>query len=110
MGTIVFAQQPLNFDKLDTRVDNLGYWKAAAEHGLTAPNPQRSVPPAIFTGSGIRAVSVLTDDSPDVVIISGNTSQSENSIFVNPNDELNPLNSNNSTSQPGGGLTFYGSD
>lgn len=110
LSTALLAQQPLQFDKLNTAVDNMGYWKAAAEHGLTAPNPQRSVPPAIFTGSEIRAVSVLTDDSPDVVLITGSTSQSENSIFVNPNDENNPLNSNNSTNQPGGGITLYGAD
>jgi hypothetical protein len=75
LSTTLLAQQPLQFDKLNTAVDNMGYWKAAAEHGLTAPNPQRSVPPAIFTGSEIRAVSVLTDDSPDVVLITGSTSQ-----------------------------------
>ena len=84
----------------------MGYWRAAAEKGLTAPNPQRNVLPATYTGSQIRAISVITDDSPDVVIISGNTSQSENSMFVNPNDDQNALNSNNSTSQPGGSLTF----
>jgi hypothetical protein len=110
LSAALLAQQPLQFDKLNTAVDNMGYWKAAAEHGLTAPNPQRSVPAAIFTGSEIRAVSVLTDDSPDVVLISGSTSQSENSIFVNPNDENNPLNSNNSTNQPSGGITLYGAD
>jgi hypothetical protein len=68
------------------------------------------VQPAIFTGSAIRAVSVLTEDSPDVLIIGGSTSQSENSVFVNPNDPDNPINSNNSTSQPGGGITLYGAN
>jgi hypothetical protein len=110
LGSSLLAQNPLLFDKLDTKVDNLGYWKAAAEHGLTLPNPQRSVPPAVFTGSEIRAITVITDDSPDVVLISGNTSQSENSVFLDPNDENNPINSNNSTSQPGGNLIFYGAD
>jgi len=108
LSITLLAQEPLLFDKLNTRVDNLGYWKAAAEHGLTMPNPQRSAPPAIYTGSEIRAVSVITEDSPDVLLISGNTSQSENSVFVNPNDDNNPLNSNNSTNQPSGNITFYG--
>ena len=110
LGTTVVAQQSNQLTKLNTAIDNLGYWKAAAEQGLTMPNQQRSVPPATFTGSEILAVSVLTDDSPDVVIITGSTSQSENSIFVNPNDADNPLNSNNSTNQPSGGITLYGAD
>jgi hypothetical protein len=101
----VFAQVPLKLDKLNTYVDNMGYWKAAAEHGLTAPNPRGSVPPAVYTGSKISAVSVLTDDSPDVVITESNP-QSENSMFVNPNDEMNVLNSNNS----GDGGSWYGND
>jgi hypothetical protein len=106
----IFAQKTIQPTKLNTAIDNLGYWKAAADAGLTAPNPMRSAPPAIFTGSEIRAVSVITDDSPDVVLITGSTSQSENSIFVNPSDPDNPLNSNNSTNQPSGGITLYGAD
>jgi hypothetical protein len=106
-GTLVTAQDATT---LNTAIDNLGYWKAAAERGLTMPNPQRSVPAAIFNGSGIRAISVLTEDSPDVVLITGSTSQSENSVFVNPLDDENPLNSNNSTSQPGGGISLYGAN
>jgi hypothetical protein len=105
LGIELYAQAPLTLDKLNTYVDNMGYWKAAADHGLTAPNPQRSVPPAIFTGSQIRAVTVITDDSPDVVITPSNP-QSENSIFINPSDELNALNSNNS----GDGGSWYGDD
>ncbi len=96
--------------KLNTAIDNLGYWKAAAERGLTVPNPSISAPQAVFTGSQIRAVTVFTEDSPDVPVITGSTSQSENSIFVNPTDADNPLNSNNSTNQPSGGITLYGAD
>jgi hypothetical protein len=106
----VFSQQADPSLKLNTAIDNQGYWRAAAELGLTRPNPQRSVTPAIFTGSEIRALSVLTEDSPDVLLISGATSQSENSVFVNPNDAANPLNSNNSTNQPGGGTSVYGAN
>ncbi len=110
IGNFIVAQQSEDLKKLNTAIDNQGYWKAAAAAGLTMPNPQRSVTPAIFTGSEIRAVSVITEDSPDVPVITGSTSQSENSIFVNPDDRENPLNSNNSTNQPGGGLTLYGAD
>jgi hypothetical protein len=105
LSSTLSAQEPLNFDKLNTCVDNMGYWKAAAEHGLTVPNPMRSAPPATFTGSEIRAITVITDDSPDV-LITGSNPQSENSVFVNPSDEMNPLNSNNS----GDGGSWYGDD
>jgi hypothetical protein len=106
-GMFISAQDATT---LNTAVDNLGYWKAAAERGLTRPNPLVSVPQAKFVGSQIKAVSVLMEDSPDVPVITGSTSQSENSVFANPNDNLNPLNSNNSTNQPSGGITLYGAD
>jgi hypothetical protein len=109
LGTTV-AAQTIQIKQLNTAVDNMGYWNAAIAQGLTAPNPQSSVPPAIFTGSQIRAISVISDDSPDVVLITGSTSQSENSIFLNPSNQENPLNSNNSTNQPSGGITLYGAD
>ena len=108
--TNVNAQQIQQEEKLDNRIDNQGYWRQAAAKGLTIPNPHVSVAPATFTGSEIMAISAITDNSPDVVLITGNTSQSENSIFINPNDTDNPLNSNNSTSPPGGGITLYGAN
>jgi hypothetical protein len=109
MGTTLMAQTDQT-KKFNNAIDNMGYWKAAAELGLIVPNPHRSVPQAIFTGSEIRAISVLSEDSPDVVLITGNTSQSENSVFLNPNDADNALNSNNSTNQPSGNITLYGAD
>lgn len=110
MGASTYAQAPETDQKLRTEIDNQGYWRKAAEMGLTKLNPVQSCPPAVFKGSDIRALSVITDDSPDVLIVSGNTGQSENSVFINPNDPENALNSNNSSSTPGGGMTFYGSD
>ncbi len=104
------AQRNNSNDTLNTRVDNLGYWEKAAEKGLTDPNPVMRVPPASYTGDQIRAISVITENSPDVVIVEGSTSQSENSIFVNPSDNDNVLNSNNSTNTPGGSITLYGAD
>ena len=58
-----------------------------AEKGLVDLNKQQAVAPAKYTGSKIDALSVSTDDSPDVPVnnTTDNT-QSENSIFVNPND------------------------
>ena len=110
LSMMVYSQDSNLPKTLNRSIDNQGYWRAAAEAGLTAPNPMRSAPPAKFTGSEIRAFSVLTENSPDVVLISGATSQSENSVFVNPGDQNNALNSNNSTGQPGGSTSLYGAN
>ena len=98
------------------------YWQKMAEKGLVPVNPQTTVKPGQYTGSQISALSSLVDDSPDVLIVGGNNTQSENSIFVNPNDPSKVLNSNNSTDLPvstvygtsgfmttDGGLTWTGS-
>ncbi len=84
-------------DKLDTRIDNQGYWLRAAKKGLVEYNPDIVTKAAIFTGSKIHAISVSTLDSPDIPVTEINSTQSENSVFVNPLDETNLLNSNNST-------------
>ncbi|MDP3463207.1 MAG: GEVED domain-containing protein [Bacteroidales bacterium] len=93
---------------VDTRVDNNGYYKRLAEKGLYVLNPEVRVQPAVFTGSKIKAFSVLTDDSPDVPVTTINSTQSENSVFINPLDPDNVLNSNNSTQNPVGSL--YGAN
>ncbi|RMH79675.1 MAG: exo-alpha-sialidase, partial [Calditrichaeota bacterium] len=94
-----------------------------AQKGLVEVAPSTEVPPAIYTGSEIDALTVLIDDSPDVPVINSTTvTQSENSIFVNPLDNNKVLNSNNSTNFPvsvlygtsgffttDGGLTWGGS-
>ncbi len=93
---------------VDTRVDNNGYYKRLAKKGLYTLNPEMRAAPAVYTGSKIKAFSVLTDDSPDVPVTTTNSTQSENSIFVNPLDPDNVLNSNNSTQNPVGSL--YGAN
>ena len=93
---------------VDTRIDNNGYYKRLAEQGLYTLNPDFRAAPAVFTGSKIKAFSVVTDDSPDVAVTEINSTQSENSIFVSPLDNNVVLNSNNSTENPVGGL--YGAN
>lgn len=93
---------------LDTRIDNQGYWRRAAKKGLVEYNPDIKVQPAVFTGSKIRVSLVSTLDSPDIPVTEISSTQSENSVFVNPLDETNMLNSNNSTN--GGIDTIYGAD
>ncbi|PLX04802.1 MAG: hypothetical protein C0595_01780 [Marinilabiliales bacterium] len=95
--------------QLKTYVDNNGYWIEKAKEGLTVLNPEVKVPSAIYKGSKIKAASVITEDSPDVPVVDENSStQSENSIFVDPNSNEIALNSNNSTSV--GGPPLYGAD
>ncbi len=94
--------------RVDTRVDNNRYWKLMAEQGLARLNPVIPVPPAIYVGSDIGAFSAITEDSPDVAVASNSSTQSENSIFVDPADEQVALNSNNSTPNPASGV--YGAN
>ncbi|MCE1202857.1 MAG: GEVED domain-containing protein [Bacteroidia bacterium] len=93
---------------VDTRVDNNGYYKRLAQQGLYTLNPDIRTEPAIYTGSAIKAFSVVTNDSPDVPLITGSTTQSENSIFVHPLNSDVVLASNNSTNQSAS--TLYGAN
>ncbi len=96
------------FEVLDTRIDNMGYWNKAAKLGLTPYNPNVEAPKGTYTSSRINAKSVVRDDSPDVPVTTENSTQSENSIFVDPNDPDHVLQSNNSTQNPVGIL--YGAN
>ncbi|OJJ18612.1 hypothetical protein BKI52_23665 [marine bacterium AO1-C] len=81
--------------RVDIRIDNMKYWREMARLGLVDIAPNVKPPAAVTRPSMITGVGVLNVNSPDVVITTA-ASQSENSIFVNPNDPNNPLNSNNS--------------
>ena len=96
------------YEVLDTRVDNMRYWRKAAELGLTPVEPERYVPKGVYKGSKIAAKSVWREDSPDVPVTDENSTQSENSIFVDPTDPDHVLQSNNSTQNPVG--TLYGAN
>lgn len=95
-------------ENFDPRVDNTQYWKIKAEQGYTTPNPAVPIPRATYTGSEIRAFSSITDDSPDVPVTEDPSTQSENSVFVDPDNNMVILNSNNSASYPFSG--FYGTN
>ena len=99
-GTIAQQQQYPPDYKVDTRIDNMGYWRKMAELGFVPVAPNVTPPKAIFTSSKIVAKSVRTDNSPDVPVTEVTSTQSENSVFINPNDRANPLNSNNSGQYP----------
>ncbi|MBS4060847.1 MAG: hypothetical protein KG029_10645, partial [Bacteroidetes bacterium] len=93
---------------VDTRVDNNGYYKRLAAKGLYTLNPEIRNEDAIFTGSRIKAFSVITEDSPDVPVTNQSSTQSENSVFVSPLDNSVVLNSNNSTNATAS--TLYGAN
>lgn len=94
---------------VDTRIDNMdGYWMNLVKQGVVPANPDVKAPAAIFTGTKIKAFSVTKEDSPDVPVTTVNSTQSENSIFVDPNNIESLLQSNNSTQNPVGQL--YGAN
>ncbi len=95
-------------NSFNTSIDNINYWVKAAEKGIIPFNAEMKTKPAVFTGSEIVAFGVLTEDSPDVPVTEVNSTQSENSIFVDPNNPSVVLNSNNSTQNPVGSL--YGAN
>jgi hypothetical protein len=97
---------------VNTKVDNIGYWKKMTLLGYVEPEPIIPVQKAVFTSSIISIDGHFVQDSPDVPVTSlTNTTQSENSIFVSPENEDLILNSNNSTdTNSGSSIAFYGSD
>ena len=98
---------PVN-SQVDTRVDNMGYWRRCAALGLVPVEPYSKPAPAIYTGTMVVADGILVDDSPDVPVTTETSTQSENSVVVNPNNKLHILNSNNSTPVPAGSI--YGAN
>ncbi len=108
----VLAQKDKKEDKskVDTRIDNMGYWRRMAKKGYVSVAPESIPEKAIYKGSKIKARSVKIEDSPDVPVSdTGDDTQSESSVFVNPTDNSKLLNSNNSTSWNGSSVgTLYG--
>ncbi len=94
---------------VDTRVDNMGYWKRMADAGLVPVAPLGMAPAPIWKTSKIIARGMVSVNSPDVAVTASNTTQSENSVFVSPNDAALIINSNNSTPYPSTG-SVYGAD
>jgi PKD repeat protein len=99
-------------DQIDTRVDNMGYWMEKAKMGLVPYNQPIPVPPAEYKGNQINVKGVKSVLSTDVPVTNlTNVTESENSVFVDPNNANYLLNSNNSTSWSGGSVgTLYGAN
>ena len=93
--------------KVDTRVDNMGYWQKCARFGLVTVQPESRIPAAKFDGTrAFNNKGVLVDDSPDIPVDQTNTTQSENSVVVKTNNKNVLLNSNNATPQPSTGSVY----
>ncbi len=94
--------------KVDTRIDNMSYWRRMASLGLVPVAPDVKAPFGKYTGSQLSGRNVTTEDSPDIPVTTESSTQSENSIFVNPNNNQALLQSNNSTPNPVSGI--YGAN
>lgn len=94
-------------DTVDTRIDNQRYWRELGRLGLIELNPIVPVPPAIPRTEDISSSIVLSPNSRDILINkTEGVTQSENSVFVDPNMNVQILNSNNSVE----GGTVYGAN
>lgn len=94
--------------KVDTRIDNMSYWRRMASLGLVPVQPETKAPLGVYGSSKMVGRGVLTADSPDVPVTTQNSTQSENSIFIHPSNVQSVLNSNNSTPNPAGSV--YGAN
>ena len=92
-GVSLSSGQKNEDQQIDPRINSILYWQTLAEQGLVPVAGDSPVPPAEYRG-------IEATDGPDVAVISGNYTQSENSIFVNPTNNMKVLNSNNSTNSP----------
>jgi len=89
-------------------VDNIGYWKLMVRMGYVKPQAYFPWVAAKQGSSIIHAAGVQPQDSPDVPVTGeSDLTQSENSVFIDPMDEDNVLNSNNSTNWNQGMASYY---
>jgi hypothetical protein len=91
---IFFGVSTFGQNKIDTRIDNWRYWKEKAEQKIISFNSNDPVKSAVY----VKNLNISADATDIVLINGGSTTQSENSIFVNPTDNQIGLISNNSTS------------
>lgn len=108
LGSHLPKATPAGIEKINTRIDNMGYWRRMADSGFVFLAPADNVPQANYTGSRIENRHVMSVNSSDVPTAPGTSTQSENSVFINPANNQAIINSNNSTQNPLGSL--YGAN
>ena len=99
-------------DAVNYQIDNMAYWMRMAKLGKVPFNPKVSIPPAKYKGTMIIGKGLRLPDSPDIPVTTLSTvTESENSVFVDPDNNEYLLNSNNSTSWSGGTVgSVYGAN
>jgi hypothetical protein len=97
---------------INSMVDNIGYWSKMVRLGYVLPDSAKPVPPPRFLGSFLNMSGIPPQNSPDIPVTGEQeTTQTENSVFIDPGDEFVVLNSNNSSSWINGyAATPYGAD
>ena len=88
-----------------TGVDNISYWVELAEKGLVPYNPSIPVRPAKTKSSLINIDGVVINSADIVILDNDDYIQSENSVFVDPDNVFHVLNSNNSRGWNGSSAT-----
>ncbi len=103
---------PAGKGKVNRYVDNTGYWNQMIRLGYVLPGPVIVAPPGKKISARIDAPGITPQNSPDIPVTQlTNTTQSENSIFIAPDNEEEVLNSNNSSSWANGyAQDAYGAD
>jgi hypothetical protein len=99
IGILAFlpAQSSRAQEDPNPRIWSHSYWQEMAQLGLVPFNTAAPDPAPIFMGPELA----IPFDLPDVPITTaGNTTQSENSIFIHPMNSNMLLNSNNSSDWP----------
>ena len=92
---ITFSASAQDSVLVDTRIDNMRYWNKLIADEIIEGNPDVEIPAAIYTGSHLFSKGVTSEDSPDIVL-NDTISLTENSVFIDPNDNNIVASSHNS--------------
>ena len=99
-------KQKSKYKNADSPADNMGFWMEMAKEGIVPYNASFPVKPAEFINSRVKG-GPIDQMSTDVCLWNETgVTESENSVFIDPDNAQYILNSNNSE-QSG---TFYGSN
>lgn len=111
-GRNMLIVTPTGKGRVNTKIDNIGYWSRMVKMGYVKPSVTSPVESADSTTSTIKAPGFRTQNSPDVPVTNRtDVTQSENSVFIDPASEEVVLNSNNSSNWiVGYAETPYGAD
>jgi len=121
IASYITAQENNEYDSPNSPIDNVSHWEDMADRGIIPKYSPIPVKPAIKGSSMVQTPKGLQNSVDVLVLDVSNTSQHENSVFVDPNNRDNALSSNNSFGPSSvyganyvltidGGLTWSGSE